>query len=153
MYGLFLSFGELGPGNNLGLLASKAIGPTAARGQLYGIAAAVGKVGAFIGTYTFVPMINKFAAKSAYLGNTGAFYVGSGLAIFSALITWVFIPNIQADHMIDEDEAFRQYLIDNGWDISQLGAAEQLPPSATREELGYGGEYASPVESLEDKKH
>jgi hypothetical protein len=27
----------------LGLLASKAIGPTAARGQLYGIAAAVGK--------------------------------------------------------------------------------------------------------------
>lgn len=29
--------------DNLGLLASKAIGPTAARGQLYGIAAAIGK--------------------------------------------------------------------------------------------------------------
>ena len=29
--------------DNLGLLASKAIGPTATRGQLYGIAAAVGK--------------------------------------------------------------------------------------------------------------
>lgn len=43
LYGIFLSFGELGPGNCLGLLASKAIGPTAARGQLYGIAAAVGK--------------------------------------------------------------------------------------------------------------
>lgn len=57
MYGIFLAFGELGPGNNLGLLASKAIGPTAARGQLYGIAAAIGKVGAFIGSYTF-PQIN-----------------------------------------------------------------------------------------------
>jgi hypothetical protein len=29
--------------DNLGLLASKAIGPTATRGQLYGIAAAIGK--------------------------------------------------------------------------------------------------------------
>jgi hypothetical protein len=29
--------------DNLGLLASKAVGPTAARGQIYGIAAAVGK--------------------------------------------------------------------------------------------------------------
>jgi hypothetical protein len=63
---------ELGPGSKLlgiyspsradspdclGLLASKAIGPTAARGQLYGIAAAVGKVGAFIGTYTFPQII------------------------------------------------------------------------------------------------
>lgn len=35
-----------------GLLASKAIGPTCVRGQLYGLAAAIGKVGAFIGTYT-----------------------------------------------------------------------------------------------------
>jgi len=43
MYGIFLAFGEVGPGNNLGLLASKAISPTCARGQLYGIAAAIGK--------------------------------------------------------------------------------------------------------------
>lgn len=50
VYGIFLSFGELGPGNNLGLLASKT-SPTAIRGQFYGIAAAVGKVGAFVGTW------------------------------------------------------------------------------------------------------
>ncbi len=50
MYGIFLSFGELGPGNCLGMLAAKS-GPTAVRGQYYGIAAAVGKVGAFVGTW------------------------------------------------------------------------------------------------------
>ena len=54
VYGIFLSCGELGPGNCLGMLAAKS-GPTAVRGQYYGIAAAVGKVGAFAGTWcTFV---------------------------------------------------------------------------------------------------
>ena len=46
VYGIFLSFGELGPGNCLGLLAAKT-GPTSVRGQFYGFAAAVGKIGAF----------------------------------------------------------------------------------------------------------
>jgi Sugar (and other) transporter len=50
IYGIFLTFGEFGPGNCLGLLASKT-GPTAVRGQFYGIAAAIGKVGAFAGTW------------------------------------------------------------------------------------------------------
>lgn len=50
VYGIFLSFGELGPGNCLGLLAAKT-GPTAVRGQFYGMAAALGKVGAFVGTW------------------------------------------------------------------------------------------------------
>jgi Sugar (and other) transporter len=50
IYGIFLSFGELGPGNCLGLLAAKS-GPTAVRGQFYGLAAAIGKVGAFAGTW------------------------------------------------------------------------------------------------------
>lgn len=40
----------LGPGNCLGVLAAKS-GPTAVRGQYYGVAAAIGKVGAFIGTW------------------------------------------------------------------------------------------------------
>lgn len=50
VYGIFLSFGEFGPGNCLGLLAAKT-GPTAVRGQFYGLAAAVGKIGAFVGTW------------------------------------------------------------------------------------------------------
>lgn len=46
---LFITFGK-GPGNNTILLASKT-SPTAIRGQFYGVAAAVGKLGAFIGTW------------------------------------------------------------------------------------------------------
>ena len=56
VYGIFLSFGELGPGNCLGMLAAKS-GPTAVRGQFYGAAAAIGKVGAFVGTWAFPPII------------------------------------------------------------------------------------------------
>ncbi|ORX40191.1 phospholipid transporter [Kockovaella imperatae] len=119
LYGLFLSWGEVGPGNNLGLLASKAIGPTAARGQLYGIAAAIGKVGGFIGTYTFQNIINDFAEKKGTISVTGPFWIGSGLAIVSALITFFFIPNIRVDAMKDEDVEFREYLERNGFDTSK----------------------------------
>lgn len=38
VYGIFLSFGELGPGNNIGLLAAKTCA-TGVRGRYYGIAA------------------------------------------------------------------------------------------------------------------
>ncbi|KAF8887083.1 major facilitator superfamily domain-containing protein [Infundibulicybe gibba] len=50
IYGVFLSLGDLGPGNCTFVLASKAF-PTAIRGQFFGIAAAFGKVGAFAGTW------------------------------------------------------------------------------------------------------
>lgn len=121
MYGLFLSFGELGPGNNLGLLASKAIGPTAARGQLYGIAAAIGKVGAFIGTYTFPYIQADLDKRGKYISDTGLFWIGSALAVFSAIITFLFIPNIKVDSMVEEDQLFREYLAANGYDVSQIG--------------------------------
>lgn len=44
VYGLFLSFGEMGPGDNIGLVASKTCA-TGIRGQYYAIAAATGKIG------------------------------------------------------------------------------------------------------------
>jgi MFS family permease len=48
VYGIFLSLGEVGPGDNIGLLASKTCA-TGVRGQYYAIAAAIGKIGAFVG--------------------------------------------------------------------------------------------------------
>lgn len=85
VYGIFLSCGELGPGNNLGLLASKS-GPTAVRGQFYGIAAAVGKIGAFVGTWAFPPMITAFSRHNTdpSRGETGPFWVGSGKCILDS---------------------------------------------------------------------
>lgn len=120
VYGIFLSFGELGPGNNLGLLAAKS-GPTAVRGQYYGIAAAVGKVGAFVGTWAFPPIIKAFGGKDTIRGNTGPFWIGSGLALFSAAITLFFVKPLTTDGMIKEDEEFRAYLEAHGYDTSQMG--------------------------------
>jgi len=123
VYGIFLSFGELGPGNCLGLLASKT-GPTAVRGQFYGFAAATGKIGAFVGTWAFKPIITAFGGPDSTRGNTGPFLIGSGLAILSALITLFFIKPLSHDGMAEEDRAFREYLEANGWDTSRMGLIE-----------------------------
>jgi len=123
VYGIFLSFGELGPGNNLGLLAGKT-SPTAIRGQFYGAAAAIGKVGAFVGTWAFPPMIEAFGGADSNKGNTGPFFVGSGLAILSAIITFFFIRPLSHDGMVEEDRLFREYLEQNGYDTTQMGLGE-----------------------------
>jgi len=127
MYGIFLSFGELGPGNCLGLLASKSW-PTGVRGQTYGLAAAIGKVGAFIGTWIFPPIINDFGGSSSVKGNTGPFWIGSGFALLSALIVLVGVRPLSHDGMMEEDEKFRAYLEENGYDTSQLGLKEVVDP-------------------------
>jgi len=134
VYGIFLSFGELGPGNCLGLLASKT-SPTAVRGQFYGTAAAVGKVGAFVGTWAFPPMIDAFGGAATDRGNTGPFWVGSGLAILSALITFFFIRPLSHDGMADEDAKFREYLADHGFDTSLMGLGENGSTTAVDESL------------------
>jgi hypothetical protein len=59
IYGLFLTFGEFGLGDNIGLLAAKS-SATCVRGRFYGIAAATGKTGAFFGTYVF-PMVHSLS--------------------------------------------------------------------------------------------
>ncbi|KAG7095028.1 hypothetical protein E1B28_005819 [Marasmius oreades] len=120
VYGIFLSLGELGPGNNLGLLASKS-SPTAVRGQFYGVAAAIGKIGAFVGTWAFPPMVNAFGGPKSDRGNTGPFWIGSGLAILSALVTFFFIRPLDHDGMMKEDALFREYLEQHGYDTAQMG--------------------------------
>ncbi|PWY98478.1 MFS general substrate transporter [Testicularia cyperi] len=133
IYGLFLAFGELGPGNNLGLLASKAAGPAAVRGTFYGIAAAIGKVGAFSGSYAFPQIQADLGTSDENIYYAGPFYIAGGLAIFSAAITFFFIPNIGQDSMKKEDDAFRAYLAENGWDTSQMGLVEDNHPSRFEE--------------------
>ncbi|KAJ8453733.1 hypothetical protein ONZ51_g13433 [Trametes cubensis] len=126
VYGIFLSFGELGPGNCLGMLAAKS-GPTAVRGQFYGIAAAIGKIGAFGGTWAWQRIVDDFQNRhpnDPNIGNTGPFWIGSGLAIFSAIITFLFIRPLSHDGMAEEDRQFREYLEAHGYDTSQMGLME-----------------------------
>jgi hypothetical protein len=124
VYGLFLAFGEAGPGNCIGLLSVKS-GPTAIRGRFYGSAAAIGKIGAYVGTWAFPAMIDAFGGADSIRGNTGPFWVGSGLAILSAIVTFFCIPELTADGMAKEDVAFKEYLAEHGYDISQFGARDE----------------------------
>ncbi|KAF9524855.1 MFS Git1p-related glycerophosphoinositol and glycerophosphocholine permease [Crepidotus variabilis] len=124
VYGIFLTLGEFGPGNCLGLLAAKS-SPTGVRGQFYGTAAAIGKVGAFVGVWVFNPLIDAFGGPTSEKGNTGPFWVASGLAIVSALITFFFVKPLTTDGMAVEDEEFREYLRQHGYDVSQMGLVEE----------------------------
>ncbi|KAL6856793.1 MFS general substrate transporter [Trichoderma novae-zelandiae] len=119
VYGIFLSLGELGPGNNIGLLAAKTCA-TGVRGRYYGIAAAIGKIGAFVGTWVF-PYIEKAGGDDPTKVAQYPFWVASSLCLLSAAIAFFCLPNVGQDTIAEEDLKFRQYLESHGWDTNQLG--------------------------------
>ncbi|KNZ72939.1 putative metabolite transport protein, partial [Termitomyces sp. J132] len=136
VYGIFLSLGEFGPGICTFVLASKSC-PTAVRGHYFGIAAATGKVGAFVGTWSmffvalrtqetevlivFPPIIKAFGGPNTVRGNTGPFWIGSGLALLSALVTMIFVKPLSPEGIEKEDHDFRKYLEAHGYDTSRMG--------------------------------
>lgn len=119
VYGIFLSLGEIGPGDNIGLIASKTCA-TGVRGQYYGIAAAVGKIGAFIGTKVF-PYISAAAGDDLVKQAQYPFWVASSLCLLSAVLAIFCLPHIGQDTITTEDIKFRAFLESEGWDTSQLG--------------------------------
>ena len=121
IHSIFLSLGEAGPGDNIGLVASKT-SATAIRGQYYSIAAACGKIGAFVGTYLF-PIIQKNApgGTDSTRGGQDPFFVSSSLCLFSAALAFFLLPHIGQDTIRSEDIKFREYLEEKGWDTRQMG--------------------------------
>ncbi|KAI5304565.1 hypothetical protein KEM56_006337 [Ascosphaera pollenicola] len=117
VYGIFLALGEFGPGDNLGLVASKSCA-TGVRGQYYGIAAAFGKIGAFVGTYVF-PVIQNHAPNPIRAGQD-PFFVSSSLCIASCIVVLLFFPEIKQDTITYEDARFRQYLAECGYDVDTI---------------------------------
>lgn len=134
VYGIFLSLGELGPGNNIGLLASKT-SATGIRGTYYGIAAAFGKIGAFVGTYVF-PYIESAGGSSEVASAQYPFYVSSSLCVLSAALALFLLPNVGQDTIQREDIRFREYLEANGWDTSQLGLKKAGDNNGVEEVVG-----------------
>lgn len=123
VFGIFITLGEFGAGNNVGCLASKT-SATPIRGQYYGIAAAIGKVGAFVGTYIFPIIIRKHGGFESDSGIQTAFYVSSALCFFSAFLALFFLPSLRQDAIEQEDISFVEYLKENGYDVSDLGTVE-----------------------------
>ena len=119
VYGIFLALGEVGPGNNIGLMAAKTCA-TGVRGQYYGTAAAIGKIGAFVGTWVF-PYIAAAGGDDANASAQYPFYVSSCLCILSAALALFCLPHIGQDTIAVEDVRFRAFLEEHGYDTRQLG--------------------------------
>ncbi|KAJ5669664.1 Glycerophosphodiester transporter GIT2 [Penicillium macrosclerotiorum] len=131
VYGIFLALGEFGPGDNLGLVAAKT-SATAIRGQYYSYAAAIGKVGAFVGTYV-LPIVQKNAPNKVREGQD-PFFVSSSLCIFSAFLAFFLLPQINQDTITLEDAKFREYLTQHGYDTSTMGNSAQVTRQERAEE-------------------
>ncbi|KAI0188373.1 putative metabolite transport protein [Xylaria flabelliformis] len=121
LYGLMQSSGNLGPGDMLGLLSSEAYA-TSVRGTCYGISAALGKVGAAVGTEVFTRIQDD-------LGKRWTFIISAIAGVSGILVTWFFIPNITGEDLQKGDEKFREYLVANGWD-GTMGEDDLQAPAA-----------------------
>jgi MFS family permease len=121
LYGLFLFFGEFGPGDCTILVSAKMY-PTAIRGTMYGLSAAIGKAGAAIGTQVFKPILSALTESTGdvYKAQGYLFIIGSCIGILGGIITLIWIPNMgKSSEQLDNE--FRVILQSNGYDINQLG--------------------------------
>lgn len=107
-YGLLASSGNFGPGNMLGLVSTESYA-TSVRGTCYGISAAMGKVGAAVGTEAFTPIQN-------HLGKKWTFIIAAICGVAGVLVTYFFVPNLTGEDLAKRDEIFRLYLLEHGWD-------------------------------------
>lgn len=115
MYGIFLTLGEVGPGSTVVLMASECF-PTSIRGQMMGFVSAWSKAGAALGTQVFTAILNRYTENPSQ-GNQAAFLIGSGFAVLGALIALLVIPEVSR-RLDDDDQAWKEYLKDNGWDAT-----------------------------------
>jgi hypothetical protein len=95
------------------LIASKT-SATAVRGKYYGIAAAFGKVGAFIGSKTLIILYNHYAENEPIKAGQYPFFIASALCIFSAALALFALPHISQESIEEEDARFRIYLEGHG---------------------------------------
>ncbi|KAF7966433.1 hypothetical protein HWV62_38392 [Athelia sp. TMB] len=118
--GLMQSFGNLGPGDMLGLISSE--------GTAYGISAALGKTGAAIGTQAFTPI-------QTHLGKKWTFIIAAICGIAGILVTYFFVPDLTGVDLAEEDAKFMQYLADNGWqgEIGEDDCKEMIVNSGLEE--------------------
>ncbi|EZG79253.1 MFS phospholipid transporter [Gregarina niphandrodes] len=120
IYGLFLTLGEFGPGDQIGIFCSKSCA-TPIRGQYYGVAAAVGKIGAYLGTKFFPVIVEHAGGAGTTSGNQMPFWIASSLCVVTAFLALFYVPSLTQDSMTEEDTQFIQYLKDNGFDTTKLG--------------------------------
>ena len=142
VYGIFLALGELGPGDNIGLIASKTCA-TAVRGQYYGLAAGIGKVGAFVGTQVLAILYNRYETADPVKAGQYPFFVSSALCVVSGLLALFCLPHIGQDTIDEEDVKFKEYLRSNGYDVSAMGTHSESTENIVKEDRGLESEKSA----------
>ncbi|CUS23485.1 LAQU0S10e01464g1_1 [Lachancea quebecensis] len=106
-YGLMNGLANAGPGDMLGLVSSESF-PTAVRGTCYGLSAAIGKVGAVVGTECFTPIKD-------HLGIRWVFIIAALCGVAGIIATWVLIPHLLESDLMEQDIDFHNFLVKHGW--------------------------------------
>lgn len=106
-YGLMMSIGNMGPGNMTILVSSESYA-TPVRGTCFGISAAMGKVGAVIGTKVFTPI-------ETNLGEKWTFIIAAICGLVGVFCSFFLIPQLKDDDLLMEDIRFKNFLWANGW--------------------------------------
>ncbi|KAG0643894.1 major facilitator superfamily domain-containing protein [Tuber brumale] len=111
IFGFFSMFGEAGAGNNIGLIVSQSAA-TPVRGKFYGVAAACGKVGGFIGTHSFLHLIDSFGGEGSKWAISGPFFVCGGIAVLTSCVGWWGLRNVKLDQqsLDNRDREFAVFL-------------------------------------------
>ncbi|KAK0542651.1 Plasma membrane permease, mediates uptake of glycerophosphoinositol and glycerophosphocholine, partial [Tilletia horrida] len=78
-----------------------------------GLSAALGKTGAAIGTQAFRPIQD-------HLGKRWTYIIAAIIGVLGILVAFFFVPDTTKFDLEAEDEAWRQYLLANGWN-DQMG--------------------------------
>ena len=103
----------MGPGVATFLCGAESF-PTPVRGHFLGLAAAMGKAGAAIGTQVFTPIQEFFSDD--FSGVQAVFLIGAAFAAVGGIISWTLVPDKEQD-LEDEDAKFRAYLLEHGFDV------------------------------------
>ncbi|ODA82634.1 hypothetical protein RJ55_01142 [Drechmeria coniospora] len=137
-YGLMQSSGNLGPGDMLGLISSESYA-TSVRGTCYGLSAAIGKTGAAVGTQAFRPIQEN-------LGKRWTFIIAAICGVVGVIVTYFFIPALTGEDLSHEDDRFRAFLVENGWE-GEMGHKDEdeeheLDAKVVSDDAGEKGEVA-----------
>ena len=91
LYGLTFFFSNFGPNSTTFVLPAETF-PVEVRSTFNGLSAAMGKVGAAIGSATFKPIVNSFGKKTN-MGDKVAFYCCAGVALLGVIVTIFFVED------------------------------------------------------------
>ncbi|KAK9365188.1 major facilitator superfamily domain-containing protein [Lipomyces kononenkoae] len=106
-YGIMNSLAQMGPGC-MTIVASAESYATGVRGSLFGFSAAIGKVGAVVGTQTFT-------AIQTNLGKNWTFIIAAICGLVGVVVTFFCVPKLNGEDLMDEDARFHKFLVDNNW--------------------------------------